>query len=154
MIRCDSGSHANQTEVIHVEGPTFWKKLPEMFLCFDESWYQPPLNLFSSANLALRCKINFKVGGVGEVRAAAWINSLWFDLASSLFSTQTVLFDDTGSPFIGDVKYQYEVGSTVMAPRGGRRFSEWRHNKLPAIKGSGSCSLLLTNASLLLSELS
>lgn len=65
MIRCYSWSHANQAKVIHVEGLTSCKKQPEMFLCFDESWYQPPLKLFPSANPALSCKINIKIGACG-----------------------------------------------------------------------------------------
>lgn len=35
--------------------------LPEMFLCFNESWYQPARNVSSPANLALGCKTNIKV---------------------------------------------------------------------------------------------
>lgn len=62
MIRCYSRSHANQAKVIDVGGLTFCKKQPEMFLCCDESWYQPLLKLFPSANPVLSCKINIQIG--------------------------------------------------------------------------------------------
>lgn len=154
MIRSESWSHANQGQSDTCGGTD--TLLPEMFLSFKYSWYQPLRNASSPANVALNCKTNIQIRAGEESFQPAccigWINPLWFEFDSSLFSTETALFDDTGSPFIGDVKYQYEVRSTVMTPWGGRRFSEWRHNKLPVIKTSGSCSLLLTNASLLLSE--
>lgn len=47
-----------RAKVIHVQGLT----LPEMFLSFNESWYQPPRNASSPANLALNCKTNIKTG--------------------------------------------------------------------------------------------
>lgn len=69
IIRCDCWSHANQVKVIHVEGLMLWKKLPEMFLWFDKSWYQPLLKVFSSANLALSWKINITIGVWWETAA-------------------------------------------------------------------------------------
>lgn len=43
--------------------------LPEMFLCFNESWYQPQQNASSPANLALSYKTNIKVGAGGGTAA-------------------------------------------------------------------------------------
>lgn len=44
-------------------------KKAEMFLCFDKSWYQPLLKVFSSANLASSCKINITIGVWWETAA-------------------------------------------------------------------------------------